>query len=157
LDRTPTVNYFAQSANIPSMTLGDYNEETPLVQLPYPGDKLRFSPIDITFRVDEDLTNFTEIYDWLIGLGYPESTDQRLNFVSQNIGANLDGSRKDAVYSDGSLVIMTSAQNPNINVRFRDMFPIDLSTVQFNTTSQDVNYLEATATFRYSFYSIDLI
>lgn len=157
LDRTPTVNYFAQGAAIPSLTLGNFDEETPLVALPYPGDKIRFAPFDITFRVDEDLVNYKEIFDWLNGLGYPESFTQRVDFVAQRTGSNLAGTGDNNVYSDGSLIIMTSAQNPNVRINFRDMFPIDLSTVQFNTTSQDVNYLEATATFRYSLYTIDLI
>lgn len=158
LDRTPTTNYFVQATNIPTITLGDFDEETPLVNLPYPGDKLRFSPFDITFRVDEDLRNYYEIYQWLIGLGYPESTDQRASFGSQTRGSNLAGTGGAAsVYSDASLIILTSAQNPNVEVKFRDCFPIDLSTLQFNTTAQDVNYLEASVTFRYSLYTIDLI
>jgi uncharacterized protein YozE (UPF0346 family) len=158
LDRTPTTNYFVQLTSLPSITLGDFDEATPLVNLPYPGDKLRFNPFDITFRVDEDMRNYKEIYDWLIGLGYPESTDQRAVFANQARGTNLSGGTgKDAVYSDASLIIMTSAQNPNVRINFRDCFPIDLSTLQFNTTSQDVNYLEASATFRYSLYTIDLI
>lgn len=158
LDRTPTTNYFVQSASIPGVTLGDYNEETPLISLPYPGDKLRFSPLDITFRVDEDMRNFNELFDWLMGLGYPESTDQRAALQATPSGSNLAGlGTRDAVYSDGSLIIMTSAQNPNIRIAFRDLFPIDLSSLRFDTTSQDVNYLEATASFRYSLYTIELI
>lgn len=158
LDRTPTTSYFVQASNIPGVVLGDYSEETPLVSLPYPGDKIRFSPLTITFRVDEDMTNYQELFDWMMGLGYPESTDQRAALVNQARGTNLaNPGASDAVYSDGNLVIMTSAQNPNVRISFRDMFPIDLSTLQFDTTAQDVNYLEATATFRYSLYTIDLI
>jgi len=158
LDRIPTTTYFVQSAGIPSIQLGDYTEDTPLVALPYPGDKLRFTPLTITFRVDEDLTNYQELFDWMMGLGYPETTDQRAALVNQARGTGLvSPGAQDNVYSDGSMIIMTSSQNPNVRISFRDMFPIDLSTLQFDTTAQDVNYLEATATFRYSLYTIDLI
>ncbi len=39
LNRTPNINYFTYSAPIPTLSLGDYDQQTPFVALPYPGDK----------------------------------------------------------------------------------------------------------------------
>jgi hypothetical protein len=157
LDRTPNTNYFVQGATIPSINLGQALEEgTPTAIIPIPGDKLRFQPLDITFRVDEDARNYKELYDWLAGLGFPESTSQFAALVNRPNDA-LQFGKMQNVYSDGSLVVMTSSQNPNIRVSFQDMYPTSLSTLQFNTTDSDVQYLEATATFQYSLYNIELI
>ena len=54
--------------------------------------------------------------------------------------------------SDGTLNIQTSNRNPSINIFFYDMFPTDLTELAFDTTASDIDYLEATATFRYRRY-----
>ena len=156
LDRTPTVNYFVQQASVPGVTLGEYDEATPLVTLPYPGTKLSYAPLDVTFRVDEDARNYDEIYKWLIGLGFPESSKQYAEFSQRADLPNAFG-RGENVYSDGSMVILTSQQNPNLSYTFKDMFPISISPLTFDTTQSDVTYLDSTVSFRYSFYTLDLI
>lgn len=156
LDRTPKVNYFLTGAEVPSVNLGEFDEETPLAQLPYPGDKLRYDPLTINFNVDEDIRNYVEVYDWLKGLGFPEDFQQYRNLRDDPTRTTNFGQDSN-IYSDGSLILMTSAQNPNLNIRFKNMFPISLSAITLNTTDGDVNYVQATASFRYSTYSIELI
>ena len=152
LNRTPNINYFTYSAPIPTLSLGDFEQQTPFVALPYPGDKLRFEPLSLRFRVDEDLVNYMEIHNWLISLGYPESFDQNA-FKS---GRAISFKNND-VYSDGSLIVMSSNQNPNLNINFEDMFPVSLSELTFDASLDDIQYLEATVTFRYKLYTIDRI
>ena len=72
LNRTPNVNYFTYSVPIPTLSLGEIDVENPNVRVPNPGDKLRYEPLSIRFRVDEDLSNYLEIHNWLVSLGYPE-------------------------------------------------------------------------------------
>jgi hypothetical protein len=161
LDRTPTTEYFIQSTSIPSITLGEYTQDNPFVNIPVPGSKLRFEPVDFTFRVDEDMKNYMEIYEWLTGLGFPESFQQYSNFVtgarnSRPTGVVGKESSEDQ-YSDGSLIIMTSAQNPNVRINFKSMIPISLSALTFDTTFSDVDYLSAQVTFAYTFYDIEKI
>jgi hypothetical protein len=37
---------------------------------------------------------------------------------------------------------------------FKDAFPTNVSGVDFTTTDEDVDYIQATATFRYTTYDI---
>jgi len=152
LNRTPNINYFTYSAPIPTLSLGDYDLQTPFVSLPYPGDKLRFEPLSLRFRVDEDLVNYMEIHNWLISLGYPDSFDQSAYKNGQAVTF-----KNNNVYSDGSLIVMSSNQNPNLNINFEDMFPISLTELTFDASLDDIQYLEATVTFRYKLYTIDRI
>ena len=152
LNRTPNINYFTYSAPIPTLSLGDYDQQTPFVALPYPGDKLRFEPLSLRFRVDEDLVNYMEIHNWLISLGYPESFDQNAFKSGQALAF-----KNNDVYSDGSLIVMSSNQNPNLNINFEDMFPVSLTELTFDASLDDIQYLEATVTFRYKLYTIDRI
>ena len=83
------------------------------------------------------------------GLGFPETNEQyrRLQQTSKN----------QIVTSDATLVILSSKYNPNLKVKFRDMYPTDLSQLNLTTQNSDVDYLEATTTFAYTTYTIELL
>jgi len=154
LSRTPNLNYFTYSVPIPTLTLGELDIENPLVRLPTVGDKLRYEPLSLRFRVDEDLSNYMEIHNWLVSLGYPESFDQSAHrSPGQAVGAYKSGD----VYSDGTLLVMSSNQNPNLQINFKKMFPVALTELNFDASLTDIEYLEATVTFRYYVYTIEKI
>tara|TARA_R110001632_G_scaffold20457_4_gene61217 strand:+ start:2508 stop:2870 length:363 start_codon:yes stop_codon:yes gene_type:complete len=117
-----------------------------------PGTKLSFDTLNISFIVNEDMENYLEIYNWLKGLGFPESYSQYSALSSQ--APDLAPKATD-VYSDASLMVMSSNHNPNIKINFQDMFPISLSDLTFDSTLSDVEYLKATVTFRYRLYTIE--
>lgn len=147
LDRIPHVSYFCQGAPIPAISLSTIDMPSPVVTRPIPGTKIQFSPFDITFRIDEDMKNYLEIFNWLIGIGAPNTTEERRLFELH--------ARNNNILSDATLLIYSSKYNPNLSVKFKNMYPTDLSQVQFTTQSSDVDYLEATATFRYTTFSIE--
>ena len=150
MDRLPTVTYFSQTVGLPGISLsGAPVIPNPVIDFPLPGEKLTFSPFNVTFRVDEDMKNFLELYNWLVGLGAPESPDQYRRFQNASVNQNN--------LSDGTLVILSSKYNPNLRVKFRGMFPESISELQFNTSASDIDYLEATATFRYRDYAIETV
>ena len=151
IQRLPHVNYFCTSASIPDLTMGQIDTvENTFIKLPVPGDKLLFGLLNLRFRVDEDLKNFQEIYDWLIGLGYPDNFTQSAA-IRQGIQAQGE------VYSDGALVVTTGSMKPNIEVKFIDMYPVSLSAVDFNLEQSDVEYLQADVNFAYRKYELTTI
>jgi len=66
--KLPTVEFFCQTANIPGISLGQATVDTPLKSIPFPGDELNYQDLGISFLVDENLNNYKEIHDWLLGL-----------------------------------------------------------------------------------------
>jgi hypothetical protein len=46
---------------------------------------------------------------------------------------------------------------PNYEIIFTDAFPVSLTGVTFTTTDNDVNYIEASATFKYTYFTITKI
>ena len=154
IQRLPHVTYFCTSAGLPDLTLGQIDTvENTFIKLPVPGDKLRFGALNIRFRVDEDMKNFREIYDWLTGLGFPDNFEQSASIRSNNANMLPQG----LVYSDGSLIITTSQYQPNIEVKFIDMYPVSLSAVEFNVEKSDVEYLSADVNFAYRKYELTTI
>tara|TARA_Y100000114_G_scaffold55779_2_gene51038 strand:- start:2597 stop:3115 length:519 start_codon:yes stop_codon:yes gene_type:complete len=150
MDRLPTMTYFSQRVSLPTISLsGAATLVNPVLDYTLPGEKLTFGDLSVTFRVDEDMKNFLELYNWLVGLGAPESSNQYRRFQNASINQN--------VLSDGTLIILSSKYNPNIRVKFRGMFPESLSELQFETSAADIDYLEATATFKYRDYMIETV
>lgn len=53
----PNVSFFCQAANLPQMSIGSPQVETPLSTLVFPGEKLSFGELIIRFLVQEDMAN----------------------------------------------------------------------------------------------------
>ena len=61
---------------------------------------------------------------------------------------------KRQLYSDATLQVLNNNNLHNFDVVFKDLFPAELSTLQFNVTMSENDYMIATATFKYSTYEI---
>ena len=59
-----------------------------------------------------------------------------------------------AFFSDATLTILTNKNNPVMEVRFQDVFPVSLSGLDYNQNVTDVEYLTATIDFRYKLYEM---
>jgi len=153
LTRTPKVAFFANSANIPDLNLGVANQPSYLKDIDVPGDKLQFGDFSLRFLVDEDLKNYMEIQNWMRGLGYPDSVREIIDFQNEETKTIIPDKTMD-IYSDGSLIILTSNNNINFKVNFENMFPTFLSTLDFSATDTDVEYFTAEVTFKYTLYTI---
>ena len=166
--KLPKVEYFCTQVNLPGITLGgSLEQKTPLKDIPIPGDKLTYDPLSMTFLVDENLENFQEIHGWLVGLGFPRDYSEFRNLlsagddrfptktqsVSTEIGKVKYGSPNvGGIYSDATLTILTSKNNPQLEVRFRDVYPTALTGLTYSQQAIDVDYLTATVSFNYSIY-----
>jgi hypothetical protein len=85
------------------------------------------------------MSDYLEINNWMEGLGSPTNFTQYANLKNSN----------DGLYSDATLVINNSRKLGNMSATFYDLFPIDISDLQFTTMDTDVNYVECTVDFRY--------
>jgi len=154
LKRTPGVAYFCNEANIPDMSLSIAEQPTYLRDLPLPGDKIDFGDLSLRFLVDEDLTNYMEIQNWIRGLGYPESISQYAGLEEKAYIKQTFGQKRQDIYSDGTLQILSNNLVPKFQVLFDDLFPYSLSTVTFDATDTDIEYFTAEVSFKYTIYRI---
>ena len=96
------------------------------------------------------MDNYKALYDWLKGLGFPTEHQEYSDFIAQDQQANKMELSKN--YSDASLSILSSNNQVVKTLRFVDMFPISLASLQFGSNLSDVNYLQGNAIFRYTYY-----
>ena len=154
LQKAPLLNFFLQGASIPGLTFaGNISMPTPLLDIPIPGERLVYSPLTVSFMVDEDMTNYLEIYNWMVSLAVNDLQPFARYQAQTSIDPDVNGRDR----SDIKLMILTSSKNPNIEVNFIDAFPSQLGELSFNTTSAGVNYLESSVTFEYIKYTITMV
>ena len=154
MDKAPKVSFFGNQVNIPQMSLGVAEQPTYLRDIPIPGDKIQFEDFTIRFLVDENLANYLEIFNWMRALGYPESLEEIKDWQKKDFDIAQPDKTQENFYSDATLEILTSTQNPNFKVKFQDMWPTTLSTLEFNATDEDINYFTADVSFKYTLYQI---
>ena len=100
--------------------------------------------------MDENLENYMLIHNWLKGLGYPETTEE-----FKNLNIDEDGLRdRTQSFCDGSLHILNSNYRDTAIVKFNDLFPVSLTSLEFTASDTDINYFTAEAVFKYTVYNI---
>ena len=154
LKRTPGVAYFCNEANIPDMSLSIAEQPTYLRDIPLPGDKIDFGDLSLRFMVDEDLTNYMEIQNWIRGLGYPERVSEYQDLEKKAYIQQTFGKKRQDIYSDGTLQILSNNLVPKFQVIFDDLFPYSISTVTFDATDTDIEYFTAEVSFKYTLYTL---
>ena len=122
IKKLPTVNFFIQQVSLPSVQMGE---------------------------VDEDAKNYIEMYNWMRAIMRVDGFDDATAWENEK-----NPMSDERVYSDGTLTFMNSAMNPNVQVDFKDLYPSSLSELPFVTTMNDVDYVECTATFKFTKYEI---
>jgi hypothetical protein len=153
LAKEPKVSFFCTGSKIPEITLQTETQNTYLKNLDIPGDILTYEDLNLRFLVDEDLVNYMAIHNWLTGLGFPESAQDYRDLLTNqdDLTQPLDPKR---AFSDGSLYILDSNYNTNAIVKFKDLFPVSLTSLNFDSTQTDIQYFTADVTFKYTIYDI---
>jgi len=150
IQKIPQATFFCQEVNLPGITLGAPEFGNPFSSQPIPGDQLTYDTLNVRFLVDDNLTNYKQIYNWIIALGFPQSYDQYISLINENDRGLLTELSKN--YSDGILQILGPSNTAIQTVQFVDMFPVGLDTITFQSDSNDVQYIVGNASFRYGYY-----
>tara|TARA_B100000963_G_scaffold24565_1_gene18379 strand:+ start:223 stop:822 length:600 start_codon:yes stop_codon:yes gene_type:complete len=168
ITKLPLVEFFIQSANIPGISLGSAQQNTPLYDIPIPGDKITYSSLDLSFIVDENLNNYKEIHDWLLALGFPNNHTQFANLQTEG-SDRVPGSTAGPVvpgvstpaplaetgtYSDATLTVLNSKNIAKTEIRFENVYPTSLSSLSYDVRQTDIDYIQASVSFQYMNYNI---
>ena len=129
--RLPKTTWFCTAANVPGINLVEAQYPTPLHDLYLIGDKLTFENLTITFIVDEELENYRELWNWLVGMGAPQKYSQWVDELKKgdgNVVQKGENYSDSNFYSDATLLVYNSKNIPKVNVNFKNMFPTSLSS-----------------------------
>tara|TARA_B100001175_G_scaffold188837_1_gene160194 strand:+ start:1354 stop:1944 length:591 start_codon:yes stop_codon:yes gene_type:complete len=167
INQLPKVEFFNITASIPAINLGEAIFPTPYKDIPVMGDTLTYDNLSISFIVDEYLENYMSVHEWLTAIGFPKSRTQFSSFrsnisatpiatqgISTDIGDVAASTSSRGMFSDLTLTILSNKNNPIVEVRFEDAYPVALSALDFSQQNTDVEYITATIDFSYKIYEI---
>ena len=166
ITKLPRVEFNAIQANIPGITLTELNQPTRLMPVRIPGNDMTFEDLNVTFIVDEDLTNYRSVHDWMAGLSQTDSDDKYRELISggqdrmprsqQNnstdAGRVTSATPDGAIFSDAKLIILSARNIPIVELTFEDTYPKALSALDYNQNATDIEYLQATVTLGYKLH-----
>ena len=160
INKLPLVEFFTTSANLPGINLGEAIFPTPFKQIPIMGDDLTYENLEVTFIVDEKLQNYREVHDWMVGIGFPQSRTQYGTLrtegdqISPSQGKEAGQEGIGGMFSDATLTITSAKNNPVVQARFQDVYPVALSGLAYDQQAEDITYLTANVTFTYKIYTL---
>ena len=166
--KLPQVEFFIQSVNLPGISLGSATVVNPLYDYPVPGDKIVYQSLDISFLVDENLNNYKELHDWMLGLGFPNKHQQFADLQATGADRFPGSTRSTAatgtntpqplseggIYSDATLTVLNSKNIAKTEIRFQNVFPTSIGSLSYDVKAADVDYLITQASFTYINYDI---
>lgn len=138
LEKFEGVDFFCQSVNLPNVEMPVTEVPTRFRSLPIiPGGGVSYGDLQIQFIIDEDLVNYTSVWNW----------------IKRNGGAE-DHMEGEVEYTAAQLMIQTSAYNINFIIDFEHIFPVSLTDIRFDATVNDIEFITATTNFKFSRYTI---
>jgi hypothetical protein len=132
LEKTPNVEYFCTGVTLPDILIGETPFVTATRNVSLYADKLNFDFFTVRMMVDENMTNYREIFDWLNEIVYTDDEDLR------------DKS------NDISLIILNSHNNPVQTIQFTSAFPTSIGSLDFDAKATDVEYLTTEVQFKFT-------
>lgn len=152
IDKMRGVDFFCQSATLPSVSLGAVDTFTRFNKIPQPGDELQYGELDIRFLVDENMKNWYQVHDWMRELATPYSSTEFGYKRGEVKSQNLKDTNDEDWRSDCSLFILSSNYQPVAEFVFHNAWPTNLTTLNFDAASTDINYFTAQCQLRYTHF-----
>jgi hypothetical protein len=144
---TDQFELLCQRANLPGIKVPDLVQPTTLgTVVPVPSLSAVFDPLTVEFIVDENMQNWNSIYAWIRNITNIENdSDYNLDYDDWHIQATLSIFTKP--YS------IDACESP-ITIKFNHVVPVALSGLNFQSDNTDTVIQKASATFKYSYYTI---
>jgi hypothetical protein len=147
LEKAPKTTYNCQAGSLPGVSF----DSIPVIAgggrtlpLHVAATNPVYDDLELRFLVDENLENWREIYEWMIS--------------TQNAGDYLEGEQvADGPIeglSDATLLVLSSAMNPIVQIQFYNLFPKALTGIDFDSTTLDLDAATASVTFAYQAYDL---
>jgi len=141
----PNLVYFAQGVTHPGANVNPIELATRRVtSVPLAGEKISYSELSVEFICDEDMMSYKEMQNWL----------ERMVNEGQVSESQSLHSGKTPTYSDITVHILSSHNNKNVEIRYKDCIPTTIGSIELSANASDVQYVTFNAGFRFSSFEI---
>lgn len=138
----PNLEFFAQSVTHPDASVAPLDVSFKNISaIPLAGDKISYGDLSLEVILDEDMESYKEFHRWL---------ERIVN--EGNIDETND--TQVATTADITLLVMSSHNNKNVQIKYNDCVPTNIGTVQLASNTGDVTYATFSVTFRFTTFEI---
>lgn len=137
ISKMPKASFMVQRVSIPGVSLGMREIPTPFTRTFEPG-QIAYDQLRISFLITEDLSTYLELFHWMRQLGSPNNYTE------------YDGTKYDA-----RLIVLDSSKQSVLSVNFSDIFPVNLTPIELDTTIIDLQPLVADVSFSFDTMTFD--
>lgn len=132
-------NLMIQEAELPGLNLGILLQPAMPRPIYRPGDNIDIDDLRLTFLVDEHLKSWYTLWQWI--------RDQ----------TSLEDINLKQIFADATMFILDNKLKSKILVKFKNIFPYQLSTIQFSHNDEQHDVLTSSVTFKINDYTIELL
>lgn len=144
----PGAIFHIKKVNLPGLSIQHMKTNTVMNSYNILGGELDYGNLDIEFYVDEDFTNYTEIFDWLAAIARPLNLNQRKEWIEKHkIGLKGDIRDHSALFSDGTLILLTNTLRVNKAFTLINLAPSSLSGMNFAKDDSGQDIITANCSF----------
>ena len=142
--RFKNLEFFAQSIQHPDVSVAPTIAPYRSTNLSVPGDKLEYGTLTKEAIMDENMNVYKEMHQWLV-----DTTQTGFRATKNDTVASEDG-----ISYDISLMILSSHNNVIDTIRYKNAFPTNVGSVNFQSTADGVQYITFPITFAYTTFTI---
>ena len=85
MQRLGGVSFTCQTANIPNISLQPSQQFSRMKDVPFPGDTISYGDLLITFLIDENLSNFKALQDFMTQITAKLDTEDYNRYISRQL------------------------------------------------------------------------
>jgi len=135
--------YFITSVNHPEVALPGVEVPFKSIATHHPGDRLQFGEVIFNMIIDEDLKNYTEMYDIL------KETIQVNDLYRHNRKVT-----ERPLDMDIKLITLTSKNNLNKEITYKNSRLTSIGAIELESTRADIQYITVPLAFEFDYFEI---
>jgi len=132
IDGYPKFRAAIQGFTHPTVSIGFSPQMSPKRDIPRPGEKFQYDPVNVTMLINTDMSVYKTVLDWLEDC--------------VNSAGNVE--------KDVTLNVMSGSNTVVAKIVYADAFPIDIGAISFTTTDTNDSWVSVDVTMAYSSYSV---
>ena len=160
IERLPDLTFFVQSITSPNVSGSAQTQETPFAFAHHPTGRLTFGTLSVTYLVDASFKTYFSLYYWMKGYGFPHNFDEVKRFRAKQLTDKRIGPHTKAIdleKTTASISILTPDTASIVaEINMEEIFPTELSSLEFTSTNTEAPILTTTATFSCSTFDVTL-
>lgn len=144
ISNLPTTEFFCTAVTFPTLNVSSVQMWSPQGAVNTPAAGLNYSELSLDFLIDEDMTNYFELVDWIKAVSTPYTG--RAQSLYDELGYDP--------YSDLSLILLDNNMNPLKTIVFVNAFPTNLGAIAFDSSVDVPIVQKCNVSFAFDHYQL---